>query len=66
MGKFLKFKIANGETVASGNGSREVLIPVDQIASIEDGADAVIYQQSYRLQHQQLEATCLRRLSTEH
>ncbi len=40
MGKFLKFKIANGETVASGNGSREVLIPVDQIASIVDGADA--------------------------
>ena len=40
MGKFLKFRIANGETVASGDGSREVLIPVDQIASIVDGADA--------------------------
>ena len=40
MGKFLKFRIANGETVASGNGSREVLIPVEQIASIVDGADA--------------------------
>jgi len=40
MGKFLKFRIANGETVASGNGSREVLIPVEQISSIVDDADA--------------------------
>jgi hypothetical protein len=40
MGKFLKFKIANGETVASGSGAKEVLIPVDQIASIVDGANA--------------------------
>ena len=30
MGKFLKFRIANGETVASGDGSREVLIPVER------------------------------------
>ena len=41
MGKFLKFRIANGETVASGNGSREVLIPVDQITSIQDDPSAV-------------------------
>ena len=40
MGKFLKFRISNGETLTSGQGSRDILVPVDNIESVSDGVGA--------------------------
>jgi hypothetical protein len=38
MGKFLKFQVRNAATATSATGSRDILINVDDIASIIDGA----------------------------
>ena len=38
MGKFLKFQVRNGATATSATGTRDILINVDDIASIIDGA----------------------------
>ena len=38
MGKFLKFQVRNAATATSATGSREILINVDDIESVIDGA----------------------------
>ena len=38
MGKFLKFQVRNAATATSATGSRDILINVDDIASVIDGA----------------------------
>ncbi len=38
MGKFLKFQLRNAATATSATGSREILINVDDIESVIDGA----------------------------
>ena len=38
MGKFLKFQVRNAATATSATGSRDILINVDQIESVIDGA----------------------------
>ena len=40
MAKFIKFNIANNATLASGTGSRSVLLDVDKIESISDAVSA--------------------------
>tara|TARA_R100001463_G_scaffold8646_6_gene26432 strand:+ start:5591 stop:6046 length:456 start_codon:yes stop_codon:yes gene_type:complete len=40
MAKFLKFSIVNGQTLTSGIGSRDVLLNVDDIENVSDGAGA--------------------------
>jgi|TARA_R100000479_G_C6371546_1_gene197280 hypothetical protein len=40
MAKFIKFEIKNGATLTSGTGSRDVLLNVDDIENIADGAAA--------------------------
>jgi hypothetical protein len=37
MGKFLKFQVRNAATATSATGSRDILINVDQIASVSVG-----------------------------
>ena len=41
MGKFLKFQVRNAATATSATGSRDILINVDQIESVIDGAAGV-------------------------
>jgi hypothetical protein len=43
MAKFIKFNIANNATLASGTGSRSVLLDVDKIESISDAVNAGAY-----------------------
>lgn len=43
MAKFIKFNIANNATLASGTGSRSVLLDVDKIESISDSVSAGAY-----------------------
>ena len=38
MGKFLKFQVRNAATATSATGSRDILVNVDQIQSVTDGA----------------------------
>ena len=38
MGKFLKFQVRNAATATSATGSRDILINVDEIESVIDGA----------------------------
>jgi hypothetical protein len=38
MGKFLKFQVRNAATATSATGSRDILINVDDIESVIDGA----------------------------
>ena len=38
MGKFLKFQVKNAATATSATGSRDILINVDDIESVIDGA----------------------------
>ena len=41
MGKFLKFQVRNAATATSATGSRDILINVDDIESVIDGAAGV-------------------------
>ena len=41
MAKFIKFPIRNAEALTGGNGSRDILVNVDDIESVVDGAGAV-------------------------
>jgi hypothetical protein len=43
MAKFIKFNIANNATLASGTGSRSVLLDVDKIESISDAVSGGAY-----------------------
>jgi len=40
MAKFIKFPIKNAEALTGGNGSRDILVNVDDIVSVVDGAGA--------------------------
>ena len=40
MAKFIKFEIKNAATLASGTGSRDILLNVDDIENIADAANA--------------------------
>lgn len=41
MAKFIKFPIRNAEALTGGNGSRDILVNVDDIESVVDGAGAI-------------------------
>ena len=40
MAKFIKFPIRNAEALTGGNGSRDILVNVDDIVSVVDGTGA--------------------------